>query len=104
METKQELDKLRKELAARKKLKEDRLKSLEKAQLERDGQLSDPEEDETKEKQKQKQSKQSSPVLLNSPPSLVRSCWPYFKEVFMISALDGDGVSKLTVSSKKTLG
>ena len=94
-EIKEELDKLRRELAARKQLKEDRLKVLKQAQQDRDEGLA---ADELGgEKKEGKMGKKLTVVAKDLPP-LARSCWPYFKEVFMISAIDRDGVPKLMVS------
>jgi len=93
-EIKEELDKLRRELAARKRLKEDRLKALKQAQCSREqGTVGA-----SGGKEKEEEVKKKSTVLMKGLPPLVRSCWPYFKEVFMISAIDGDGVTKLMVS------
>ncbi len=102
LQVKEELNKLRRELTARKKQVDERLKCMVQAQREREENLAGPKKDIAQEQTENgnpggEKKKEAAAVALKDLPLMTRSCWPYFKEVFMISALDGDGVQKFTV-------
>ena len=92
-EIKRELNKVRKELADKKRFREEYLSNLERAQIERDG-VKEPEVGVVD----CDHAPATPPISLKPRPLLAMNCWLYFKELFMVSALDGDGLEKLRVS------
>ena len=83
---KEELDALRKELADQRQFKESHLQNLVAVQTEQ----------ESKDMEGTKPS-EATPTSLDSRPPTAMNCWLYFREVFMVSALTGDGLAKLRV-------